>query len=764
MAEEKSVSFTVKIKDAATAALKQIENGVNGTISKILSLKGAFGALAGVTAGFSLGVIIKDLYDMAAAADKAMRAIAANLPTGLEGIRQLRVEMDELATASGRSFEEVRNAAIEIAKLGVSDPAEVLERLSAALKLSDGTVTDLTSDVQGLDQVMDAFNLTAKEAGEVLAKIASAARGRTDIESVFEAFQGAAPVFRKLGVDVDTATKAIVALLDQGLKGKQLRQALNEYNADGLRELAKGAKIAETAMADLDKQAGITRDGLDRTEQRLKDTLEKRLDSLIEKTGLLARGIGVTLLGALEKLSSPRLLNAFGATLGLPGLGSIVGSGTASPATFTYPKNDLGNYGRTHVQTEEERKKAEADFQKATDEARKSMEEGNRELDETIRKTEQARALAKAAQAEAAGLIATIGTATLELTGRVTEAAIKGIEERNNKLREEIVLNTALTDGEKIRLLEQIKINEQGEKQKVLDDKSTQQKKDLLEYVKGIHVAEIGIGNAVGKTVETDEQRVQRLTNMAQAIERAARGATQLAQAFGIVDQQAAAALESVVQIAANIPAAMAGDLGATLSVAGGVASIVSNFIGASNAQKEAAARLKQAAEAFQKRSDAFVRGDNPVANALAGVDDQLDALLKELEGLISPFTRGVVNAMFPGLVDASEADRKGILGDAAAKKKAQIAADFFDSITEALNNLDGPAGAYRNALNAINKEYQQNKASAIALGRVGRGATSYRATVGRESCRTERSRSAPRPADRRLARTSTARSAGPER
>jgi hypothetical protein len=716
MAGEKEVSFVIRAKDAASAVVKQIEGTFSASFSKIFSLKNVLKDFSGVLAGLSFGVIVKDLYDIAAASDKAMRALAANLPTGLEGIAKLRDEMNDLATVSGRSFEEVRAAGVEIARLGVSNPAEVVERLNAALKVADATGADLAETVHGLDQIMDAFGLSSAEASETLAKLVSAAKGRTDVQSLFDAFQSAAPIVRKLGLDADTTTRALVALLDQGLSGKQIRQALAEYDAEGIRELAKNAKIAETALVDLDKQAAITRDGLERMDQRIKNGFEQRLESVTDKVGKLARAIGVVLLGAIDNLSTSRNLEALLGAIGLPGLGSAVGD-LIAPAprnpvrdvTFTTPKNDLGNYGRDHIQTEEEKKKAEADFKKETEDAKRSMEEGRRALDESERELERARALAKAAQAEAAGLLATVSAAALELTGRVEAAAIKAIEEQNDKLREQVTLNTALTGGEKIRLLDQIKINEELEKQKVHDDASTKKKQELLDYVKGIHVAEIGIGNAQGKTVETDEHRVQRYQNMARSIEEAVRGALQLAEAFGLVDQRTALALENVAQIAANIPGAMAGDLGATLSVAGGIASIVSNFLGASKAQEEAAERLREAAAAFSGKAGTFwsnaFNANNPLAASLGGVTDQVNALLLELE-------------KFRGSMNTDSFNQAGsVIKGAGDLKTSKIIADFWDSIAEALNSLDGPAGAYRNALHAIEKEYAEQQAAVLTLG-----------------------------------------------
>lgn len=66
------------------------------------------------------------------------------------------------------------------------------------------------------------------------------------------------------------------------------------------------------------------------------------------------------------------------------------------------------------------------------------------------------------------------------------------------------------------------------------------------------------------------------------------------------------------------------------------------------------------------------------------------------------------------------EAQRIQQLKDEAAAIEAAKLADFRRSITEQFNALDGPAGAYRNQLDAIERTYQQSIATAKQLGIAG--------------------------------------------
>lgn len=234
--------------------------------------------IAGATA--AIGALAVKAVEAAEQADGAMRQIGANLPTGAQGLGRLVLDIDDVAAASGRARDEVRAAAVEIAKLGVSGPAEVRARLQAATELSDATGTDLMTTVQGLDQVMDLFHLDAGQAEEMLAKMASAAKGRTDIEGMFDAFRTGAPALHELGIDADTATKAIVALVDGGMPVKKVGEILKGLDASGVRELAAQARISASALDDLRASAQLVRDGADRSAERLKNNFSAALEHL----------------------------------------------------------------------------------------------------------------------------------------------------------------------------------------------------------------------------------------------------------------------------------------------------------------------------------------------------------------------------------------------------------------------------------------------------------------------------------------------------
>lgn len=825
MANNSEVSFTVKVKDAATAALKQIEGGVSGTVSKLLSLKGAFAALGGALAGVSIGVIAKDIIELGIASDKAFRQMAANLPTGIEGIKELKSQMNDLAISTGHSLEEVHAAGIEIAKLGVSGPGEVMERLNAAMLVADATGTDLTATIQGLDQIMDTFGLSSGQATGTLAKLVSAAKGRVDIQSLFDGFAKAAPAVQKLGVDVETFTKALVVMLDRGYNTKRALSYLESIDAAGIRSVAKDAHVADTAMADLQKSADIVRESTANMSQGLRTQFATILEDLGTNILPAVNGALEIMNFWLESIShhvSKVDLKAFIAQAKEAGQLSMGGKTPfASPAFALSSLNTAvqkGQFDSAQISAQEAEQIRQAievsvrmaqeawaknhrgnqmavqDVQSLRDQYKsllavldavqskpgvpagvggkggplpKTVEEQKKEADaaekfaEIVRKFTVARGqLAAAAQTSAKELLDEIAGSLTDLRGDLLKKQLATIHEQNDALRAQAVANTALAKTDRDRLLAEIDIREAMQKQQAINDDLIAKAELTSAGVGGVgasgfanaaaedvlHLVErtrelndarektVKLGGDTAKvdaeiaklareiaklrgdeagaaagTLQTDDQRLQKLHDQAYAIERGARAALQLAEAFGVVDERTAQALESVAQIAANIPGALSGDLGSVLSVAGGVASIVSNFLGASKAQEEAAERLREAAAAFGGKvgtfwSDAF-NANNPLAAALGGVTDQVNAMLLELE-------------KFRGSMNTDTFNQTGsVIKSAGDLKTSKIIADFWDSITEALNGLDGPAGAYRNALNAIEKEYAEQQAAVLTLG-----------------------------------------------
>ncbi|MDB4916295.1 MAG: hypothetical protein JWM95_3939 [Gemmatimonadetes bacterium] len=240
-------------------------------------------AVLGALGVAMLGVAVQATR-MAADIDGAARRMAVNLPEGAKAIGALKNAMGSVADESGRLRSEVQGLFEVISKQGVSSAQEIEARAKAIEKFADATNSNSTVVAQGLDQLMDAFGITADGAELALAKIASVTKGRQDVEGVFEALQSAAPAIAKFGLSYDTAIRALVQLMDgYGYAAGKAGKTLKGMDASGIRELAAGGHIAADALKDMNDRAEIARGGIDRLDNRMKNDLNASMADLGSK-------------------------------------------------------------------------------------------------------------------------------------------------------------------------------------------------------------------------------------------------------------------------------------------------------------------------------------------------------------------------------------------------------------------------------------------------------------------------------------------------
>jgi hypothetical protein len=150
-------------------------------------------------------------------------------------------------------------------------------------------------------------------------------------------------------------------------------------------------------------------------------------------------------------------------------------------------------------------------------------------------------------------------------------------------------------------------------------------------------------------------------------------------------------------------------------AIIGGLAGAAGGLLGAADAQQKAAAAWEAAMEQLQKNIDSFVaaaNGGSGLAAALASIDTAATALLNQLHALSAASGFLGPNAVSRGFdVQAATVTASELA------QKTQVVNDFISSLGQQLNALSGPAGAYSNSLDDINKKYRDNLDSVRALG-----------------------------------------------
>ncbi len=326
----REVSYVIRAIDGVTSVLQNIEKSALGLFGTIGNLGTAIAGVGTGLAALKIGEIVTDLIDLGVASDKTFRQITASLPTGVAGIADLKNSLNDLAVSSGRSLEDVQGLGLAIAQMGVGSATELKQQAVAATTLSDATGTGLTESAQLLIQLRREFGLTGDQALDTAAKLAETAKGKVPLAELFSVFQASTPTFQRLGIDVDTGTKAIIALVNEGMNLRSVRTALNSLDATGFQELAATAHVASDYMLQFTADAQGVRDSAAAAAQRVRTDFNAALEDLGTKFLPTATAGMQALLGLMSKSYSQaaELKDAF-AQLQAPGAAGSTGVSVA---------------------------------------------------------------------------------------------------------------------------------------------------------------------------------------------------------------------------------------------------------------------------------------------------------------------------------------------------------------------------------------------------------------------------------------------------
>ncbi len=260
-------------------------------------------AVAGALGAAILEIGIK-ATEMAAESDKAFRQVAAALPTGTAGIKELDHAIEELSIKTGIADEALEAVAVQAARLGAGSADDVRNLVTAAAELSDATGTSISESVTLLTQLRREFGLTDEQALDTAAKLADAAqKGHVSVDELFAAFQAGTHTFQQFGIDVDTGTRAIVAMVQSGEGIKKIRHMIDDADAETIREWASRVHLAGDEVQRLSERAEIVRGGTDRLGRSIKNELNINLKELGELILPAANKGLAELLGLLDRIT-----------------------------------------------------------------------------------------------------------------------------------------------------------------------------------------------------------------------------------------------------------------------------------------------------------------------------------------------------------------------------------------------------------------------------------------------------------------------------
>lgn len=598
--------------EADTSGLKRELGSAEASLGRLTAFVtknpvAAMGALAAAAAAAGLKAA-----SMAAQFDNAVRRIAAVVPGATSQLARLREEANRLASSRGLTSEQVLGGLGAVAREGVTDLDALVARFEILQTVADATGSEVGGLATGFDQILDVLGLTDDSLAQVAARLTQVSQGRFPIEDLFAAFQAAAPAIRANGLSFDEAANALANYVANGLNAKQaggqLKDTLEKLGREGLAGLPNLIGDVSTALDGLTERAAVVEQGVDRMSTALRERFAERVREI-------GQAINAHILDPL------RAGLVLATDLNVPGgLGGRIG---AFAAGLAGRRPALG--GASPAGTGEDR--------------------GGPvllpDLTVTAPGPEQLRALAQAQEAArdfSADLAKSTATATKTLVDDLL-LALGDFESRFRATAQNLTADArAQAETRLAELRAQVEAIRKAEAAPTLIpvaqiDAALQVRRetgDMADDAERAARAAEEQSRAYEATQRALEQARQQVRLEADEIVRATRAALQLAEAFGIMDDNLADALNGIAQVGAELKVVAANglSLGSATTIAGGFASIVGGLFGESADAKRDREIREQNTRAIRELTKSLsdqVAG-RTVTSAAAGVEALLGA------------------------------------------------------------------------------------------------------------------------------------------
>lgn len=196
-----------------------------------------------------------------------MNEVFTLLP-GISGgaMEQMSQQVKDFSVEFGVLPEETIPALYQALSAGVPQD-NVFDFLETAQKAARGGVTDLTTAVDGISSVVNAYGAEVISAGEASDLMFTAVKnGKTTFEELSASLSNVNPIASSLGVNFGDVTAALATMTAQGIPTAQattqLRQAFVDLSKDGSKTSDVFQKISGTTFKEFIAAGGNTQDAL----------------------------------------------------------------------------------------------------------------------------------------------------------------------------------------------------------------------------------------------------------------------------------------------------------------------------------------------------------------------------------------------------------------------------------------------------------------------------------------------------------------------
>jgi TP901 family phage tail tape measure protein len=276
---------SIVIDDQGSAKVKDFA----GNLTKVTDV--AKGVVLGLTGfgglSWALGQVKAQVVDSVqgfATFEDMMARNATLIDDSASNVRNLESGVRDLAEAYGMSAGGLAAGLNQVLQSGV-EAGDSLSFLETAIKGNMTGAGSLSEIIEILDNTMDAFNMTAKDAPAVLDKFFAASKaGEIPVNGLTQALSRLAPLASEVGLSLDETLAVLTSLTKQGVKAEDATMSLRLL----LAQLADSSSNLNKALGiDGVRSAGDFTAALD----KIKKAVGGRTDNAIALFGDSARGL-----------------------------------------------------------------------------------------------------------------------------------------------------------------------------------------------------------------------------------------------------------------------------------------------------------------------------------------------------------------------------------------------------------------------------------------------------------------------------------------
>ena len=279
--EIRADSRSVKTATTDLGKMGAASSKLGGTLRKLAP------ALAAVVSIRALGKMAGEAREFGAAMGEVN-----TLLSDTSQLERLNKEALALASTFGGSPTEQARGFYQAISAGAADAAAATEILTTANKLAIGGVTDVTTAVDGLTSIVNAFGLEASQAGTVSDALFVAMKaGKTTVGELSSSVGKLAPIASSVGLSMEEMLGAVSALTTQGISTSESVNGLKAALANVLKPTKEAGDEAERLGLNF---------GLAALQEK---GFTGFMDSVVEKSGGSKESI-VKLFGSVEALNT----------------------------------------------------------------------------------------------------------------------------------------------------------------------------------------------------------------------------------------------------------------------------------------------------------------------------------------------------------------------------------------------------------------------------------------------------------------------------